>query len=284
MGRLGFLSGEDSAHKRRRALEAVSMLARPSSGPCPVCGGSEFDHRDLLWPDLVETWELADDEARYVNRQQGLRCVTCGNTMRSLALAQAIVASQGFDRLRLPYVLARRPWLRILEINGAGTLGPVLGVLPRHRKVEYPDVDMCDLPFPDETFDLVVHSDTLEHVPDPVRGLSETFRVLRRGGATCFTVPIIVGRLTRSTQGRPASYHGNDSNPEDNLVITEYGADVWLQVLAAGFPSVRLHALEVPAGVALSAQRPRNPRGVRALHGEGAPEVQASAGERSRRQ
>ena len=50
------------------------------------------------------------------------------------------------------------------------------------------------------TYDLVVHSDTLEHVPDPVRALQECRRVLRPLGACCFTVPIVVGRLTRSHQ------------------------------------------------------------------------------------
>ena len=55
----------------------------------------------------------------------------------------------------------------MLEINEAGTLHPILRMLPRHRLVSYPEVDMTRLPFADRSFDLVVHSDTLEHVPDP---------------------------------------------------------------------------------------------------------------------
>ena len=45
------------------------------------------------------------------------------------------------------------------------------------------------MPQPDETFDLVVHSDTLEHVPDPVRGLAECRRVLKPHGLLILETP-----------------------------------------------------------------------------------------------
>ena len=57
---------------------------------------------------------------------------------------------------------------------------------------------MQHLPFADQTFDLVLHADTLEHVPEPLAALTECRRVLRPGGWCCFTIPMIVGRMTRS--------------------------------------------------------------------------------------
>lgn len=49
--------------------------------------------------------------------------------------------------------------------------------------------DIEALPFPDESFDLVVSLETLEHVPHPPRGLAELVRVTRLGGRLIVTSP-----------------------------------------------------------------------------------------------
>jgi hypothetical protein len=217
------------------------------------CGGRAFEQREVLWPELVAEWGLDEDEARYIDRQQGYTCTRCGSTLRTMALANAIMrvhrARGTFRRF-----VRTRPWLRVLEVNRAGQLTQFLDRLPRHRLVTHPDVDLMNLPFGDATFDLVVHSDTLEHVADPVRGLAESHRVLRRGGYTCYTVPVVVGRLTKRRDGQPPSYHGVAAQPE-HLVHTEYGADAWVEPIAAGFSECRVVPLEYPAGLALVARK-----------------------------
>ena len=144
---------------------------------------------------------------------------------------------------------------RVLEINEAGTLSAFLARLPRHQLIRYPDVDMMNLPIDDCTWDFVVHSDTLEHVPDPLKGLSECRRVLRPGGACIFTIPIIVGRMTRRRKGLAPSYHGSSANPVDFLVHTEYGADFWAEIFQAGFSECRISSLGFPAAQAIAAVR-----------------------------
>lgn len=224
---------------------------------CPICGGGRFVHTPVLWPGLVDEWGLSADEAAYIDAQQGTRCDTCQSNLRSLALALAIMQWAGYAGLFGQFVHdPRHAALRLLEVNEAGTLHHLLRILPGHRFGVYPQVDLMQLPFASGTFDLVVHSDTLEHVPDPRRALEECRRVLAVDGALVFTVPTIVGRLTRSRAGLPQSYHGlAGANDPGMAVHTEFGADVWAFVLAAGFRSCELVPCAFPAGLAIIARR-----------------------------
>jgi len=222
---------------------------------CHVCGQPEFEHTPVLWPELVATWDLSEKEANYIDVQQGTHCRACGSNVRSIALACAIIRFRGFEGTLTRLVADRAQQdLRVLEINEAGTLHPVLRSLPGHQLACYPEADMRSLPFSSGAFDLVVHSDTLEHVPDPLRALAECRRVLDSRGALVFTVPVILGRLSRSRSGLTPSYHGRaDASDPNMLVHTEFGADVWVSVLGAGFSSCQLVTFHFPSGLAIVA-------------------------------
>ncbi len=97
------------------------------------------------------------------------------------------------------------------------------------------NADLQRLPFPEASFDLVVSSESLEHVRRPWQGFAEIHRVLKPGGFHCFTVPYRNDRLTRSrvdTAGPedipllPKVYHQDPYCPEGCLVYTDYGRDL----------------------------------------------------------
>lgn len=226
---------------------------------CTCCGGEDLAHSAILWPGLVAEWELTPEETAYIDRQQGFHCRRCGSNLRSMALARAILDHFRFRGTFADFVENARVPLQVLEINEAGQLTQFLCQLPGHVMASFPDVDMQALPFADGAFDLVVHSDTLEHVPEPVKALAECRRVMTVAGATCFTVPIVVGRMTRDRQALAPSYHGSEADPV-YLVRTEYGADAWTQVFLAGFDECRLTCLEFPAGLAVTALRRHSER------------------------
>lgn len=142
--------------------------------------------------------------------------------------------------------------LTILEINEAGQLTQFLSNLSGHTLGCYPDVDIMNLPYLAESFDLIIHSDTLEHIPDPILALRECMRVLRPKGQCVFTVPIIVDRLTRATERGLASYHGHsETTAEDFRVQTEFGADTWKMVINAGFSECSIFSFEYPSALVL---------------------------------
>lgn len=49
--------------------------------------------------------------------------------------------------------------------------------------------DVTNLPFENESFDKIILSEVLEHVPDDKKALSEVYRVLKKGGVLGITVP-----------------------------------------------------------------------------------------------
>lgn len=222
---------------------------------CSVCGGATFSRCAILWDGLVAEWQLNGEERAYIDRQQGTSCVDCGANLRIMALAKAVGSAVG-ARLPLRHAVdygLLAGW-NVLDCNGAEGISAALSVLPNYVRVDYPAYDMWRLPFAFSSFDLIIHSDTLEHIEHPVLALEECRRVLSPRGRLCFTIPIIVGRLTRRRDGLVPSYHGDPAAASSDLLVhTEFGADVWTFVHRAGFSSLALHQIDFPSAIAISA-------------------------------
>jgi len=133
-----------------------------------------------------------------------------------------------------------------------GELGPVrrrLATLPHYVESRYvdgaePGLDLGDrttsqdlqrLTFADESFDLVISSHVMEHVPNPWRALEEVRRVLRPGGRYIFSIPFR-GPPLSDTVARAVledgevrhlvepAYHNSPQGP--SLVFHDFGADL----------------------------------------------------------
>lgn len=110
------------------------------------------------------------------------------------------------------------------------------GVPPGQTRDGMRSEDLEHLTFADESFDVVVTQDVLEHVLRPALALAEIARVLRPNGVHVFTVPYsphnpTVARAQPGHDGEmvllaPAHYHGDPLDPSGVLVVTDWGLDL----------------------------------------------------------
>ncbi len=54
--------------------------------------------------------------------------------------------------------------------------------------------DICNLPFEDNNFDVILCNHVLEHIPDDKKAMQELFRVLKPGGWGIFQIPQDINR------------------------------------------------------------------------------------------
>jgi SAM-dependent methyltransferase len=140
--------------------------------------------------------------------RESLFCRKCGTSARVRALTEAFLQDSRINHLDSSGVsgLAVQKNFSVLGVNQIGNskrLSELLdekfnyiettyepeskfGLVVNDRQNE----NVLDLTFQENTFDFVLHSDVLEHVPDWKTALSECFRVLKPNGKVVFTTPI----------------------------------------------------------------------------------------------
>ncbi len=191
-------------------------------------------------------------------------CSRCGVKLRGRRLASVLLELYPVGE---PAALARSvvDWvgtpearaLRVAEINRVEGLHEILLALPGFESSDYRDgaspgavvdgvrsEDLTRLTYPDDSFDLIITSETLEHVPDLAVGLREIYRVLKPGGRHVFTIPQLPGVLKTFARARldpsgskidlatPISHPGGDFGYP---VFTEFGQDLPEILRTAGF-------------------------------------------------
>jgi SAM-dependent methyltransferase len=187
---------------RRLSLHRKVLIA-PKRVCCSVCG-----------------WSGSRMAADFRGRK-GRLCPRCCSSERDRALALEL-------RSRSPAPRGAR-LLEIAPIGLVEALATELGY--EHHSADLSSTratvraDLCGLPFPDRSFDLVVCFHVLEHIPDDRSAARELRRVLRSGGEALVVVPFDAGRAetfedpTTPPEDRERLYGQSDH-------VRIYGADV----------------------------------------------------------
>ena len=253
-------------HLAWRLGEFGGALRYGRFGHCAVCGrwGPKLYRRWVIWPELERRSGVSTAEAEAWARKESCDCYFCGAKLRAQRIAEVILRLYPLGSPLVPSSSLRH-WvemppagvLRVAEINEIEGLHRYLSRLPNHAYSEFrPEAELgsfidgvrCEslerLTYEDSSFDLVISSETLEHVPDLDAALAEIRRVLRPGGRHLFTVPLFPGvpetfaRAVRRPDGSIEHLHLPISHPGGDWgypVFTEFGADFPEILRRAGF-------------------------------------------------
>lgn len=99
--------------------------------------------------------------------------------------------------------------------------------------------DICNLPFEDNSFDVILCNHVLEHIPDDRKAMQELYRIMKPGGWGIFQIP---QDLSRATTFEDDSI----TDPKERARIfgqydhvRVYGRDYFDKLSAAGFTVTR---------------------------------------------
>jgi hypothetical protein len=187
------------------------------------------------------------------NWRERLECRRCrlNNRQRLVStLLEAVLLEQNDSRLAIYFMEQVTPMFRWAkrrfcgrnivgsEFVGAAFAGGAVINGIRHE-------DVTRLSFPDASFGVIVSTDVMEHVPDPVRAFQECARTLVAGGTLLATFPFFLDREHSATRARLVDgklehlldpvFHGNPMSSDGSLVFTDFGWDVVESLRLAGF-------------------------------------------------
>jgi SAM-dependent methyltransferase len=94
--------------------------------------------------------------------------------------------------------------------------------------------DICDLPFDDNTYDIILCNHVLEHIPDDTKAMQELYSVLKPGGMGIFQIPQDLSRaVTFSDDSITDAKERRNFGQYDHVRV--YGRDYFDKLRSIGF-------------------------------------------------
>jgi SAM-dependent methyltransferase len=213
---------------------------------CPICG--EHTVMRITSGNLRETGT----------------CEKCGSFNRQRQIASVLCQRYGVNSLQ---ELSQR-FLKIYLMESGGSFFSVLSgtkyftcsefypteKVPEGMPGYFHHADVQELPFETNSFDLIISSDVMEHVPDPYAGFAEIHRVLRPRGVHVFTVPCSLSLDEDDVFALPGPiiikdsvYHPDPLRSTGSLVYRYFSKNTLVSKLAEIGLKTNVHILYDPA-------------------------------------
>ena len=215
---------------RARLAERLRPVVIRNHGYCPICDRSAtFIARD---PWLRDHYKCT--RCHSIPRERALMAVLQQRfpTWRALTMHESSPGGRGASRR---FAQECRQYIPSHFFNGQ-PCGSMVGA--------YRCENLEQLTFADESIDLHVSQDVMEHVLRPERAFAEIARTLKPGGAHVFTTPLVnkdapsrmriaVDEAGAISHLEPPAYHGNPIDAQGSLVTIDWGFDIVDHIAAA---------------------------------------------------
>lgn len=237
--------------------ESIEFLKRKKSfeGYCSICSA--------ITPFQSPCLENANPD-EWVNLRECFTCSKCGFIARHRLYYDVLMsyASEEIQDSKILLFEHVTPFAKMMA-NRYSSVVTCEFLSPEYKSGTAHDVngdsilhqDMQAMSFPDSSFDILLHSDVLEHVPDYRKGLEECRRVLKPEGLLCFACPLydvyrtkvraemIDGKLVHHMQ---PEYHGNPLTPEGSLAFVSLGWDMVNTLQDLEFSDINMNVMFSP--------------------------------------
>ena len=123
-------------------------------------------------------------------------CFNCGSLERHRILWKFLNEETGFlksGNIRLLHIAPEKSFYHLFDDNPqieytAADLNPEN--YKNYGLSKVVESDITNLPFEENSFDLIICNHVLEHIPDDIKAMKELFRVMKTGGTGIFMIPI----------------------------------------------------------------------------------------------
>lgn len=217
-----------------------------TSGHCPICDSD------------------VDFVARNIWFRDHFVCTRCGSIPRERALMVAI--DSYFPKWREAVIHESSPAQRGASLRISKECSQYIPsqYFPDHTPGALVGKMRCEnlesLSFSDESIDLHITQDVLEHVFHPSRAFKEIARTLKPGGMHIFTVPLVNKGKPSKLRARienndifylePEQYHGNPVGDGRALVTVDWGFDICQHIFeSSGLFTHLVHIDDLSKGI-----------------------------------
>lgn len=200
----------------------------------------DFEGDAVFCPICSSTFKIF--ESRGVTRRKNAKCPRCGSLERHrLQYKYLHEKTELFNpktKVRLLHFAPEKFFIQLFSSKAnidyyPCDLSPEL--YKTKGKVKIHKVNITEIPFPDDHFDVILCNHVLEHIPDDKLAMSELYRVMKKGGWGIFQVPIDYRRETTyedfsitTPAEREVAFGQNDH-------VRWYGKDYINRLSRAGF-------------------------------------------------